>query len=189
MRPLTTDADRAAAAALVEDRARALAERGITVPHHHVAAFRDACSEAAGLYEDTAEGEEILLACLLLHRTPTPCPGEDTNGPSLGTSLLYTAPGLMDRLGWLITLWISDFAARAGATRVSAEVPSQHEGQDTGRRLLNHLSTIGWLVTGTGISRNGERVTRLQLGAQDREGLAALIHCTVDTTMPEGASR
>lgn len=32
MRPLRTDAERAAAAALVDDRSRQLAERGITVP-------------------------------------------------------------------------------------------------------------------------------------------------------------
>ncbi|MGZ9928315.1 hypothetical protein ACXNSR_00305 [Streptomyces sp. NC-S4] len=89
MRSLTSDADRAAAAALVEDRARTLAERGITVPRYHAAAFRSPQSDAVGLYEDTAGGEETRLACLLLHRTPAPSRGKRTGGPRLDLAPLH----------------------------------------------------------------------------------------------------
>ncbi|MFD8882135.1 hypothetical protein ACFV0H_06375 [Streptomyces erythrochromogenes] len=188
MRPLSSDADRTAAAALVESRARWLAERGITVPHHHVAAYRDAWAEAVGLYEDNAAGEEILIGCLLLHRQPEPRPGDtDTQGPSLGISLVYTAPDLDDQCGWLITVWAGDFAARTGATRAHAEAPSPAGRDHAADALLRYLRSLGWLVTGTGINRDGHRVARLRLNAQQRDGLAGLINCTVpvDVTRPE----
>lgn len=187
MRPLSTAADRAAAAALVDDRARWLAERGIRVPHHHVAAYREAWAEGVGLYEDGADDEEILIGCLLLHRQPEPRPGvTDAEGPGLGISLVYTAPGLDVRYGWLITLWVSDFAARIGATRVHAEAPSPASLGNTTDPLLDYLRSLGWLITGTGINRDGERVARLRLNAQERDGLAGLIACAVpfDTARP-----
>ncbi|MGY3677396.1 hypothetical protein [Streptomyces sp. TE33382] len=193
MRPLSSDADRTAAAALVESRARWLAERGITVPHHHVAAYRDAWAEAVGLYEDNAAGEENLIGCLLLHRQPEPRPGDtDTQGSSLGISLVYTAPDLDDQCGWLITVWAGDYAARTGATRVHAEAPSPAGGDHAADALLRYLRSLGWLVTGTGINRDGHRVARLRLNAQQRDGLAGLINCTVPVTRPEpgnGGSR
>ncbi|MFF5488754.1 hypothetical protein [Streptomyces virginiae] len=181
MRPLNTDAERAAAAALVEDRARWLADRGIAVPYHHEAAYRDAWAEAVGLYEENTDGEEVLVGCLLLNRQPDLRPGDaDAEGPGLGISLVYTAPGRDDKVGWLITLWASDFADRINASWVHAEVPSRHTGGgNTPGRLLNHLRSIGWLITGTGLSRDGEGVTRLRMTAQDRHGLAAMVHCTV----------
>ncbi|MEU3904111.1 hypothetical protein AB0F20_09860 [Streptomyces goshikiensis] len=180
LRPLRTDADRAEAAALIEDRARWLAARGISVPAHHTAAYRDARAEAVGLYEETADGEEVLIGCLRVHRQPAPRPESTaTQRPALRISLVYTAPARKDRIGWLITLWIADFAARTGAATVHCEVPSQHSGSTHPGRLLDHLRRLGWLVTGTGLSQDGERVARLQLTAQDRDGLAAMVNSTV----------
>ncbi|MFJ5635120.1 hypothetical protein ACIQF5_21085 [Streptomyces goshikiensis] len=179
IRPLSTDADRAAAAALVDDRARQLAARGITLPHRHLAAYRNARAEAIGLFEAGADGEEMLLGCLMLHRQPEQHPRiEDENEPGLGLSLLYTAPGLGEQYGWLITLWASHYAARTGATWVCAEAPSPASG-DASDPLLDYLSSLGWLVTGTRINRDGDRVARLRLNAQERKGLSGLITCPI----------
>ncbi|MFE8941108.1 hypothetical protein ACFYNX_26995 [Streptomyces sp. NPDC007872] len=178
---MRTGADRAAAAALIDDRARWLTKHGVTLPSRHVAAYQDTRLEAIGLYKDDVPGQEPLIGCLLLNRRPIPHTGlAISEVPSMGISHLYTAPGRDDRIGRLITLWISDFAARTGKARVHAETPSRYWGsRDTAGRLLNHLSSLGWLITGTGINQDRERVTRLQLDARDREGLAALIHCTI----------
>ncbi|WEH37869.1 hypothetical protein PZB75_31190 (plasmid) [Streptomyces sp. AM 4-1-1] len=187
MRPLITDADRATAAALVDDRARQFAACGITLPHRHIAAYRDAWAEGVGLYEDDAAGEERLLGCLMLHRRHEQHPRiEDEDGPCLGISLFYTAVGLSERYGWLITLWASDFAARAGATRVYAEAPSPASGAATDP-LLDYLQSLGWLVTGTGSNRDGELVERLRLNAQERDGLSGLITCAVPLDAPRPA--
>ncbi|MFD6967870.1 hypothetical protein [Streptomyces sp. NPDC059949] len=181
MRPLTTAADRAVAAALVEDRARWLALRGITVPRHHVAAYRAPRAEAVGLFEVGADGEEQLAGCLLLHRQSQPRFGNtESERPGLRVSLAYTAPDRGDAIGSLITLWAGDFAARTGAETVRGEAPASHTGggQSLGR-LLDHLTTSGWRITGTGHNADGERVARLEIRAEARRGLDAMVHCTV----------
>ncbi|MFJ8804014.1 hypothetical protein [Streptomyces sp. NPDC102487] len=191
MRPLRTDAERAAAAALVDDRSRQLAGRGITVPHRHITTYQDARAQSVGLYEDAADGEEILLGCLMLHRQPAPHPGtENDDKPGLEISLAYTAPGLGERYGWLITLWASNLAARTGATRVHAQAPSP-PNHDEADPLLDYLQSLGWLVTSTGINRDGERVAHLHLNAQERNGLSSLITCAVplDTARPAHGDR
>ncbi|MGW0896767.1 hypothetical protein ACWD0G_07180 [Streptomyces goshikiensis] len=181
MRPLTTAADRAVAAALVEDRARWLAARGITVPRHHVAAYRAPRAEAVGLFEVGTDGEEQLAGCLLLHRQSQPrFESTDTERPGLRVSLAYTAPDRDDATGSLIMLWASDFAARTGAATVRGEAPASHTGGDRTRgRLLAHLTSIGWLITGTGHNEDGERVAWLELQSEARRGLDAMVHCTV----------
>ncbi|MGW2984119.1 hypothetical protein [Streptomyces goshikiensis] len=186
MRALISGAERAAATALVQDRALWLTERGITVAQRHIAAYQDGRTEAVGLYENTPDREEVLAGCMLLHRQPAPRPGNtETPGPHI--SLVHTAPGRPDELGWLITLWACDFAARTGATMVHSEVSSRPAGSGPPHRLLHHLRALGWLITGTGLSRDGERVTRLLMSAQTRNGLAALIHCTVPLDSPTPA--
>ncbi|MEW1569795.1 hypothetical protein AB0454_43625 [Streptomyces sp. NPDC093509] len=179
MRPLRTDAERAAAAALVDDRARQLTGHGITMPHHHITAYRDTRAQSVGLYEDAADGEEILLGCLMARRQAAPHPGtQNEDKPGLEISLAYTAPGLGERYGWLITLGASNLAARTGATRVHAQAPSPPNRDETDP-LLDYLQSLGWLVTGTSITRDGERVAHLHLNAQERKGLSSLITCTV----------
>ncbi|MER6520227.1 hypothetical protein ABT246_25650 [Streptomyces sp. NPDC001553] len=179
---------RATAAALVQDRALWLAERAIMVPDHHMTAYRDAWAEAVGLYEDSTDGDEDLIGCMLLHRPPAPRTGDTAQRRVLRISRVYTAPGRNDMVGRLLTLWAADFAARVGVAEVECEVPARHAGGDsTLGRLLDHLRSLGWLVTGTGHSRDGERVVRLQLAAQGRgDGLAAMVACTIslDSTDP-----
>lgn len=182
IRPLRTGADRAAAAALVQDRALWLSERGITLPHHHLIAYRDGQAEAAGLFEVAADGEELLLiGCLLLHRRPEPGTEiTDAEEPWLRISLAYSAPSRSDAVGSLITLWAGDYAARTGAATVRGEAPARHPGGDaTAGRLLDHLASLGWLLTGAGNGPDGERVARLELRAQACGALAEMIHCTL----------
>lgn len=181
IRPLATAADRAAATALVEDRARQLAQRGITVPNHHVAAYRDPWAEAVGLFEVAADGEEQLAGCLLLHRQPQPRSRiTDAGQHGLRISLAYTAPGRDDTIGTLLTLWVGDFAARTGAAAILSEAPARHTGTNqTLGRLFDHLTALGWLITGTGNTADGERVAWLKLPAENRSGLPAMIHCTL----------
>ncbi|MGC4998527.1 hypothetical protein [Streptomyces sp. DT195] len=179
MRPITTAADRAVAAALIEDRRQWLAQRGLDSPARVAEAFRDPRAEAVGLYDDD-RGQEILVGCLLLHRQPDPPEGYDGSSPALTVSLAYSAPGRTARAGWLITLWLADFAARTGRKWVYAEAPGRHPRFDcTPCRLLDHLRDLDWQVLGPGHDSDGHRVVRLKLAAHAHPDLAALIHCTV----------
>ncbi|MEU5662103.1 hypothetical protein [Streptomyces longwoodensis] len=181
MRPLPTAADREAAAALVQDRGLWLASRGLDAPALHAAAFRNLRTEAVGLFEEDNGGDEILIGCLLLHRQPTPQSwGVDNSASALMVSLAYTAPGGTDRAGWLLTMWLADYAARAGGDWVYAEVPGGCTGSDDGAtRLRGHLRDLGWRVLGAGHDPDGHRVTRIRLAAAAAPGLTAMIHCAV----------
>ncbi|WP_051708960.1 hypothetical protein [Streptomyces sp. NRRL S-350] len=187
MRPIVTAADREAAAALVQDRGLWLARRGFDAPALHVAAFRDHRAEAVGLYEDD-DRDEVLVGCLLLHREPDLRTwAVDDPTPALKVSLAHTAPGRTDRTGWLMTLWLADYAAHTGIDCVYAEVPSRSTGPDgAGGRLLGHLRDLGWHVLGSGRTPDGHRVARIRLPAAPSPGLAALIHSTVPAVTRRG---
>ncbi|MFG2883439.1 hypothetical protein ACGFYV_14245 [Streptomyces sp. NPDC048297] len=45
--------------------------------------------------------------------------------------------------------------------------------------LLLRLTDMGWDVRGSGTGREGDRVARLELAAERRSGLSALIGCRV----------
>ncbi|MFE0774206.1 hypothetical protein [Streptomyces sp. NPDC058861] len=181
IRPLPTAADREVAAALVQDRGLWLAPRGLDTPALHAAAFRNPHAEAAGLFEENNDGDEILIGCLLLHRQPAPqSRGVDDSASALTVSLAHTAPGRTDRPGWLLTMWLADYTARAGNDWAYAEVPGWHTGSNGGAaRLVRHLRDLGWRVLGTGHDPDGHRVTRIRLAAVASPGLTAVIHCTV----------
>ncbi|MEU9599820.1 hypothetical protein AB0E06_23770 [Streptomyces sp. NPDC048109] len=184
MRPIVTAADREEAAALVQDRNLWLSRRGHDVPALHVTAFRDHRTEAVGLYEEDGGGE-VLVGCLLLHWQPDlRTRGVDVPVPALKASLAHTAPGRTNRVGWLMTLWLADYAARTGINCVYAEAPNRNATSDgTEGRLLGHLRDLGWEVLGSGRDPDGHRVARIRLSAAPSPGLAALIRCTVpDTT-------
>ncbi|MFI9210317.1 hypothetical protein ACIGW7_19535 [Streptomyces sp. NPDC053253] len=188
MRPIVTAADREEAAALVQDRSLWLAQRGHDAPALHVTAFRDHRTEAAGLYEED-DGDEVLAGCLLLHRQPDLRRwGVDEAVPTLKISLAHTAPGRSDRVGWLMTLWLADYAARTGFDYVYAEAPGRYapSGGNDGR-LLDHLCNLGWQVLGSG-GRNpdGLRVTRIRLAAAPSPNLTVLINCTVPAAPRRG---
>ncbi|MEU4077597.1 hypothetical protein [Streptomyces venezuelae] len=182
MRPIVTAAEREVAAALVQDRNLWLSRHGRDAPALHVTAFRDHRTEAVGLYEEDG-GDEILVGCLLLHRQPNLWPGAvDDPARALKVSMAHTAPGRTDRIGWLMKLWLADYAARTGIDFVYAEVPSRSTGPaGTDGRLLEHLRDLGWRDLGSGRTPDGHRVTRIRLSAAPTPGLAALIHCTVPT--------
>ncbi|MFE0774277.1 hypothetical protein [Streptomyces sp. NPDC058861] len=180
MRPLPTAADREVAAALVQDRGLWLAARGLDAPALHAAAFRDPRAEAVGLFEEHG-GDELLVGCLLLHRQVAPQSwGVGDSASALMVSLAHTAPGYADRPGWLLTMWLADYAARAGSDWVYAEVPGWSTGSDDGvARLVGHLRDLGWRVLGTGHDPDGHRVTRIRLAAAASPGLTAVIRCAV----------
>ncbi|MDF3140976.1 MULTISPECIES: hypothetical protein [unclassified Streptomyces] len=120
MRSLRTDAARAEAAALVQDRQRWLTLRGLPVPARADVPTR------------------------------------------------------------LITLWASDFAARLDLPHVRAEALARHPlDADPIARFLNRLTDMGWDLHGTGTGQTGERVARLELAAEHRPGLGALVDCRV----------
>ncbi|MFD9771694.1 hypothetical protein ACFWXE_15450 [[Kitasatospora] papulosa] len=178
IRPIVTAADREAAAALVQDRNLWLSRHGHDASALHVTAFRDHRTEAVGLYEEDG-GDEILVGCLLLHRQPAP-QSWGVDNSALTVLLAHTAPGRTDRPGWLLTMWLADYAARAGSEWVHAEVPGWNTGSNDGvARLLGHLRDLGWQVLGTGHDPDGHRVTRIRLAAAASPGLTAMIHCTV----------
>jgi hypothetical protein len=180
MRPLGTGADRAMVSALVQDRNDWLAARGHDAAAGTLSAFHDAPGEALGLFEYDAAEVETMVGCLNLYGQPDLQHwklDDPTPGPMV--SHLHTAPGRDDRPGWLLTMWLSDHAARLGATWVYAQAPGRRiRGGDTEHRLLDHLRRLGWQTLGSSWT-NGRGTTRLRLNAQSRPGLAALIHCAV----------
>jgi hypothetical protein len=182
MRPVDTPAARAEAAAVAEDRIRDLSARHLGAPLPDApAAFRQAECEVVGLYEDDAEGGEVMFACLRLHREPTDWAhwGRDGDGPGLLLSLAHSLPGSADTAR-LITLWAADYTARLGRPWVRAEAPPLVGGPGTERRrLIRHLTHLGWQTLKPGRGLDGTPVTRLRISSQRRTGLAPLIDCQV----------
>ncbi|MEU6405285.1 hypothetical protein [Streptomyces sp. NPDC046985] len=181
MRSLRTDADRAEAAALVQDRQHWLALRGLPVPGGAdvPALFQDPEAESAGLFEDGT-----MLACMIPQRECVLGWGE---GRCLFLGHVHTLPDRPDDTIRLITLWASDAAARFDLPHVRAEAPAQHPRADPLARLLTRLTAMGWDLRGSGTGQTGKRVARLELAAEHRLGLRALIGCTIRE--PQSAAR
>ncbi|MEV7064366.1 hypothetical protein AB0N97_16390 [Streptomyces collinus] len=174
MRTLRTDAEREEAAALVQDRQRWLTLRGLPVPAQAdaPALFRDPQTKPAGLFEDGK-----LLACVIPERDPDLGWG---SGPCLFLGCVHTLPDQTDDITRLITLWASDFAARLDLPLVRTEALARHAlDAEPIAALLRRLTDMGWDVKGSGPGREGDRVARLELAAQHRSGLSALIGCRV----------
>ncbi|MFG3552341.1 hypothetical protein [Streptomyces sp. NPDC047725] len=174
MRTLRTDAEREEAAALVQNRQRWLTVRGLPGPARTdvPALFRDPQTKQAGLFES-----EKLLACMLPQRAPALRWGR---GPCLFLDCVHTLPGQPDNVSRLITLWASDFAARLGLPFVRAEAISRHGlGTEPIAALLRRLTDMGWDMRGLGTGQHSDRVARLELTAEHRSGLNALIGCRV----------
>ncbi|ALO97290.1 hypothetical protein [Streptomyces sp. NPDC001508] len=174
VRSLRTDAEREEAAALVQDRQRWLTLRGLPVPARAdvPALFRDPQTRPAGLFEDGK-----LLACMIPQRDPDLGWGE---GACLFLGCFHTLPDQPDDITRLITLWASDFAARLDLPFVRTEALARHALEaEPVAALLRRLTDMGWDVRGSGPGREGDRVARLELAAERRSGLSALIGCCV----------
>ncbi|WP_424886433.1 hypothetical protein [Streptomyces sp. SAI-126] len=174
MRMLSTAAEREEAASLVQDRQNWLAMHGLPVPAQAdiPAQFREAQTLSAGLFEDGR-----LLACMIPEHDPNLGWGE---GPCLFLRSVHTLPGQSDDITRLITLWASDFAARLDLHVVRAETLARHALEtDPLAALLGRLTDTGWNVCGSGPGRDGGRAARLELPAEHRPGLRALISCQV----------
>ncbi|MER7728616.1 hypothetical protein [Streptomyces sp. NPDC096323] len=174
MRTLCTDAERDEAVALVQDRQRWLTMRGLPVPTRAdvPALFHDPQAKPAGLFEDG-----LLLACLIPQRELDLGWGQ---GPCLFLSCIHTLPDRSDNTIQLMTLWASDFAARRDLPLVRAEAMARQPlDVDPIAPFLRQLTDMGWDVRGSGTGQHGERVARLELIAEQRSGLSALIGCQV----------
>ncbi|MCX4826142.1 hypothetical protein OG883_41465 [Streptomyces sp. NBC_01142] len=170
MLPIDTDAARAEASALAEDRARLLAGQGIAVSADRT---RDLLREpgALGLYEDG-----ILVGALVLHRDPDMRHwGADGRDPGLLVSLDPSTVG-SNQVGRLLTLWLADHAASSRLMWVWCEVPFNAGPVDEASQwLLKYLRDLGWETRSpVGLSPTGERV-RLRLRAEARPALSAAI--------------
>ncbi|MFJ8886587.1 hypothetical protein ACIRJR_24675 [Streptomyces sp. NPDC102402] len=184
MRTLCTDAERDEAAALVQDRQRWLTMRGLPVPARAdvPALFRNPQAKPAGLFEDG-----LLLACMIPPRAPDLRWGQ---GSCLFLSCIHTLPDRTDDTIQLITLWASDFAARLDLPLVRAEALARHPlNVDPIAPLLRRLTDMGWDVRGPGAGQHEERVARLELIAEQRSGLSALIACRVHEPQSSADSR
>ncbi|MGW2137604.1 hypothetical protein ACWCW2_16540 [Streptomyces sp. NPDC001773] len=184
MRTLGTDAEQDEAAALVQDRQRWLTMRGLPVPARaeipHL--FRDPQAQPAGLFEDG-----LLLACMIPQRAPDLGWGQ---GPCLFLSCMHTLPDHSDDNVQLVTLWASDFAARLDLPLVRAEALARHPlDVDPIAPFLRRLTDLGWDVRGSGTGQHEERVARLELIAEQRSGLGALIGCQVHEPQSAADSR
>ncbi|MEU2466691.1 hypothetical protein ABZ580_21045 [Streptomyces sp. NPDC012486] len=184
MRTLCTDAERDEAAALVQNRQSWLTMRGLPVPARAdvPALFRDPQGEPAGLYEDG-----VLLACMIPQRAPDLGWGQ---GPCLFLSCIHTLPDRTDDTIQLITLWASDFAARHDLPLVRAEALARYPlDVDPIAPFLRRLTDMGWDVRGSGTGQHEERVARLELLAEQRSGLRALVACRVHEPQSAADSR
>ncbi|MEU6553723.1 hypothetical protein ABZ915_26135 [Streptomyces sp. NPDC046915] len=174
VRTLHTVAEREEAAALVQDRQRWLTMRSLPVPAQAdiPAIFRDPQTRPAGLFEDGK-----LLACMIPERDPDLGWGES---PCLFLGCVHTLPDQPDDITRLITLWASDFAARLDLPLVRTEALGRHTLEaEPAAALLRRLTDMGWYVRGSSTGREGDRVARLELAAERRFGLNALIGCSV----------
>ncbi|MYS36800.1 MULTISPECIES: hypothetical protein [unclassified Streptomyces] len=175
IRRLRTAAERAEAAALVQDRQRWLTARGLAVPTlvDVPKKFGDPQTPSVGLFEDG-----LLLACMI------PQVLDDLYwdaGPCLFLEHIHTLPGHPDDLARLITLWASDCAARLDLPLVRAEMLALGDLlAEPLAGLLRRRVDLGWDLRGAGPGRNGDRAARLDLRAEHRSGLRALIGCYVD---------
>jgi hypothetical protein len=179
MRMLRTAAEREEAAALVQDRQRWLALYGLPVTARSdiPARFREAQTMPAGMFEGGR-----LLACMIPEHDPHLGWGQ---GPCLFLGCVHTLPGQSDDITRLITLWASDFAARLNLHVVRAETLARHALEaDPLAGLLRRLTDFGWGVSGSGPGRDGDRVARLELPAEHRPGLSALISCQIHAPQP-----
>ncbi|MFB7481162.1 hypothetical protein ACFUEM_22410 [Streptomyces anulatus] len=184
MRTLSTDAERDEAVALVQDRQRWLTMHGLPVPARTdiPGLFRDPQAAPAGLFEDG-----LLLACMIPQHTSSH--GWD-HGPCLFLSCLHTLPDHPDNTLQLITLWASDFAARLGLPLVRTEIlASDPLYADPIAPVLRRVIDIGWNLRGPGKGQHGEPVARLELIAEQRPGLGALIGCRVQEPQSAADSR
>ncbi|WP_097955180.1 MULTISPECIES: hypothetical protein [unclassified Streptomyces] len=174
MRTLSTDAERDEAVALVQDRQRWLTMRGLPVPARTdiPGLFRDPQAAPAGLFEDG-----LLLACMIPQHTSSH--GWE-HGPCLFLSCFHTLPDHSDDAVQLITLWASDFAARLGLPLVRTEILARDPlYADPIAPVLRRVIDMGWNLRGPGKGQHGEPVARLELLAEQRPGLKALIGCRV----------
>ncbi|MFJ6433335.1 hypothetical protein [Streptomyces sp. NPDC091416] len=184
MRTLCTDAERDEAAALVQDRQRWLTMRGLPVTARAdvPALVRNPHAKLAGLFEDG-----LLLACMIPQHAPDLGWGQ---GSCLFLSCIHTLPDRSDDIIQLITLWASDFAARCELPVVRAEaLARQPFDDDPIAPFLRRLTDMGWDVRGSGTGQHEERVARLELIAEQRSGLSALIACRVHEPQSATGSR
>ncbi|MDX3204767.1 hypothetical protein [Streptomyces scabiei] len=171
MLPIDTDAARAEAAALAEDRARLLAGQGITVSADRTRALLREPG-VLGLYEDG-----ILVGTLVLHKDPDMRHwGADGRDPGLLVSLDPSTVG-SNQVGRMLTLWLADHAASNRLMWVWCEVPSNPGPVDQASQwLLEHLRDLGWETRSpAGLNSTGDRVIRLRLRAEARPALSAAI--------------
>ncbi|MFE9726047.1 hypothetical protein ACFYQ5_21205 [Streptomyces sp. NPDC005794] len=183
IRTLCTGAERKEAAALVQERHRWLTVRGLPMPARadSPALYRDPQAWPAGLFEGG-----LLLACMIPQLAPDLGWGE---GPCLYLGSVHTLPDCSDDTVRLITLWASDFAARLDVPLVRAEALARSPlDVDPIAPFLRRLTDMGWEVRDPGIGRDGERVARLELAAEHRPGLSALIGCHVHDPQPAAGS-
>ncbi|HEY9327152.1 MAG TPA: hypothetical protein VIS09_02740 [Streptomyces sp.] len=184
MRTLCTDVERDAAAALVQDRQRWLPMRGLPVPARAdvPALFRNPQAKPAGLFEDG-----LLLACMIPQHVSGLGWGQ---GPCLFLSCVHTLPNRSDDIIQLITLWAADFAVRRELPFVRAEaLARQPLDDDPIAPFLRRLTDMGWAIRGSGTGLQEERVARLELIAEQRSGLSALIACRVHEPQSSTDSR
>ncbi|WP_037620079.1 hypothetical protein [Streptomyces aureus] len=182
MRSLRTDAERAEAVALVEDRLGWLTRHGLPKPAGAdiPELFWSKELRTVGLFEDG-----LLLACMILGlEAGSGREGSAETGSRLLLHHVYTLPEHPDDIVRLITLWSSDYAARLDRPGVRAETYAPRE-PNTGptRRFLDRLQEMGWTVTGTA-ALFGEHVIRLELRAEARPPLLLLIRCEVPLPLP-----
>ncbi|MEV7198043.1 hypothetical protein AB0N81_40575 [Streptomyces sp. NPDC093510] len=163
----------------MDDRRRWRAERGYCDARQHCL---DADTDEVGLYED-----DVLIGYLHLHREPVLRQwGLGGSEPSVLLCDAHSVPGRNDSIARLMTLWATDFAARAGCTWARCEVrePKPDSCAVNGRLSAYLRGECGWKQAAVHALPSGERVVHLQARAQARPGLVPMIRCEIPIPGP-----
>ncbi|MFB7597610.1 hypothetical protein [Streptomyces sp. NPDC056160] len=155
VRPIATAAEQAEAHALIEDRTCWLAKRNLhALPTATGLPADESNVTAIGMFED-----DVLIGCLALHHNPS----------LLAITRAYGQFGA--DFARLATLWAADYAARCGVDAVRTVVIGPFAAR---HRLETHLTDLGW-----SLASHSEESAWLQLTAEARPTLTALIRCAV----------
>ncbi|MFF5336942.1 hypothetical protein [Streptomyces sp. NPDC013181] len=144
--------------------------------------YQDPATPAVGLFENG-----LLLACMTARRVPDLGWG---SGPCLFLDQVHMLPEQLDDAARLITLWGSDAAAREDLPLVRTEMPARGAlAAEPLASRLRRLIDLGWDLRGPGPGRDGHRVARLELVAEQRSGLSVLIDDDVRLTFASPPDR
>ncbi|MFF7644092.1 hypothetical protein [Streptomyces canus] len=186
MRTATT-ADLKPIVTMIAARQRWLTERGKR-SYGRATALLGLLGQAAetatvvGLFHATDDRDAQVLGCSVLFPTAGAAPGWTAVERSERTWLLtmsHTHPGFRsDRIGWLMTMWACDYAAR------QPDPPAWMRCQVPGPLIAHYRDQLGWQVVRTRQDPDLGEAVLMQRRPESSPGLSALITSRMPVEVP-----